>query len=286
MTVTEEQKAGDRIRRDFRGRPYIYLPDGSKEVTYTRTSTFGKALSDGDALSWWRQQMLVRGILMDPRVLSAGFTRLADTGELDMSDPDTKSAIAEIITRGSDVGGANSAADWGTVLHHFADIIDFTEEPMNRDMWDLDSSIWDALDAYVELTAEMKMISGEQFVVCDEYKTAGSYDRTAEWSGKTVVTDLKTGAVRFPDHGIQTALYANSKHYNIETGQREIGPVDMASKEVGLIVHLPRPGVKDSKGKQVEPSIIPVDLTEGWRLAGLADEVRAARRAKLALPTE
>jgi hypothetical protein len=219
-------------------------------------------------------------------VLSVGFTRLADAGELDMSDDETKSAIAEIIARGSETGGANSAADWGTVLHHFADIIDFSDEPMSRDMWDLDSSIWDALDAYVELTKDMEMISGEQFVVCDEYRTAGSYDRTGRWRGKKVVTDLKTGAVRFPDHGVQTALYANSKHYDIEQGIRVPGPVDDVSKEVGLIVHLPRPGVKDSRGKQVEPSIIPVDIAEGWRLAGLAQQVRTARNAKLALPIE
>jgi hypothetical protein len=283
MTVTQEEKAGDRIRRDYRGRPYIWLPDHSKEVTYTRTSTYAKALSDGDALSWWKMQRMAMGVLLEPRILSPGLTMLNDGIALDTSDEAVKTMIAEIIMRSLDTGGANDAAQWGTTMHHFADIVDFTDDRLDRDMWNLPPEVWDTLDAYVELTKDMEMISGEQFVVCDEYKTAGSYDRTVLWNGMKVVADLKTGAVRFPDHGVQTALYSHSKHYNIETGERVPGPVDDTSKEVGLIIHLPRPGLKDAHGKMIEPSIIPVDIEKGWLLAGLSSEVRTARNAKLAL---
>lgn len=284
--MTDEQRQGDKIRRDYRGRPYIWLPDGSKEVTYTRTSTFAKALSDSDSLSWWRQQMLVRGIARDPRVLQPTLNRFADTGELDLEDEETKAAIAETIVRASDTGGANDAANWGTTMHALTDIVDFSDQPLTRDMWDLPQSIWDTLDAYVELTKDMVMVSGEQFVVNDLLRTAGSYDRTFQWKGESVVGDLKTGTVRFPDHGIQTALYANSKHYDIATGRRVPGPVDDASTKVGVIVHLPRPGLKNRNGKPVEPSLIPVDLEAGWELANLAEQVRVARRTKLVLVQE
>lgn len=282
----QETNAGDKIRRDWRGRPYIMLPDGSKEVTYTRISTFAKALSDSDSLSWWRQQMLVRGVAYDSRVMRPTLNRLADAGVLDIEDEETKKAIAETIVRASDTGGANDAAQWGTTIHALTELVDFSDSMIDRDLWNLDDSIWYTLDAYVELTKDMKMLSGEQFVVNDTLRVAGSYDRTLEWKGAPVVADLKTGSVRFPDHGIQTALYANSQHYDIEAQKRVPGPVDSASTSVGLIIHLPRPGLKDRKGNQVEPSLIPVDLEAGWELAGLAEQVRIARRTKLVLAQE
>lgn len=280
--MTEET---DGIRRAANGRPYIWLPDGSKEVQYTRTSTFAKALSDGDALSSWKLGTMVKGLMVSPGLLNMVLKPLAEL-EGDIDHEDLKPAIKSVIALSMDAGGANDAANWGTTLHHFADIIDFTDEPLNRDMWDLSPQLWDALDAYVELTAEMKMLTGEQFVVNDELKVAGSYDRTAIWRGRVVVCDLKTGAVRMPDHAAQTALYSRSKGYNKQTGERIEGPIDTVDQSVGLIVHLPRPGVKDSRGKQVEPSIIPVDLEAGWKCALLAEEVRQARRGKYALPIE
>ena len=206
---------------------------------------------------------------------------------------DGKSAIAEMITRGMETGGANAAADWGTTMHHFADLIDFGDGPLIREQWDIEDGYWEKFDQYVEVTKHLTMISAEQFVVNDVMKCAGSYDRTilvgedpalpqSMW-GQTVVGDLKTGQVRWPDHGIQTALYAHSEHYDKDTGKRTPGPVDDVSTSMGLIVHLPRPGMTTASGKPVEPSLIPVDLEEGWRLAHLADDVRTARRAKLVL---
>lgn len=271
----QDLRDGDRIERDKLGRPYIIDPDG-KRVTYTRISTYAKALSDGDALSWWRMTKMAFGLAVDPSILSMW--------RAGMDEVEDKEVLGQIIARASETGGANEAANWGTTLHSLADIIDFSDEPLTRDRWDLESSIWDALDAYVELTASMTMLSREQFVVEDTFRCAGSYDRTIQWGVSSVVGDLKTGAIRFPDHGIQVALYAHGKHYDYLTGTRVPGPVDSTSKEVGLIVHLPRPGVKDRNGRVVTPSLVPVDLVEGWKLAHLAEQVRAARRAKLALP--
>ena len=123
--MTEETEG---VRRAANGRPYIWLPDHSKEVTYTRTSTFAKALSDGDALSSWKLGTMVKGLMVEPGLLNMVLKPLAEL-EGDIDHEDLKPAIKSVVALSMDAGGANDAANWGTTLHFFADIIDFTDEP-------------------------------------------------------------------------------------------------------------------------------------------------------------
>lgn len=256
------------VRRAANGRPYIFDPDKGKEVTYTRASTFAKTLSDGDSLSWWKMERLVTGILADPGILAEGLVVASEGGELE------KTVLSRIIAEGLERGGANDAAYWGTTIHGMTDFVDFTDTTLKRDQWDIPSEIWDALDAYSELTAAYIPVSGEKFVVCDELRCAGSYDRILQHihNGRPNIADLKTGRIRFPDHRIQLAIYSRSKGYDIATGTRIGGPVDVVDPEVGLIVHLPHPRLGE------EPDIKAVDLTRGWQEALLAQKVREARR--------
>lgn len=248
-----------KIERTYNGRPYIETPEG--RTTYTRTSTFAKALTDGDALSWWKMERVIEGVVKDGSILAPLYTAGEITHDM------YKVAIARALT----AGGAEESAKWGTMIHSITDFFDFTTERMDRETYLFPDGVWDVIDRYIELTKDMTMLASEQFVVCDELRCAGSFDRIIQWGEHKMVADIKTGKVRMPEHRIQTSVYAHSRHYDPVTGQRVSGLLDDVSKDYGLIIHLPRPDSED------KPSLIVVDIAKGWSQALLAKEVRDNR---------
>jgi len=105
----------------------------------------------------------------------------------------------------------------------------------------------------------------ELFVVQDELKVGGTFDRLVEVDGQRYIADLKTGQsvdFNFGEIQMQLAIYARSARYNPATGART--PLDV-STDWGLVIHLPA-----GKG---ECTVYWANLAEGWQGALLAQRV-------------
>lgn len=255
------------IQRDRWGRPLIIPPGGGKPEPYTRVSTMAKALDDLSNLMTWKQRKTAQGLLMRPDLL----TRIA--GTLSKGDPDTdwqtKKALNAICEEATEAAGASKGSSAGTGFHEMTEAIDAGNEPAFVAPADVPR-----LDAYRKAVAPYSPLAAEVFVVCDELKVAGSFDRL--WmcpDGHSRVGDLKTGKSEadYPlATTIQIATYANSKRYNPETGERtELD--EYLDRDTGLLVHMPPSG-----GCQV----IPLDLVKGWEAAQLAAQIHRVRKWK------
>ena len=267
MTTTETETE---IPRDRWGRPLIIPPNGGQPVAYTRVSSMAKALDDLNNLMAWKQRKTAEGLLRRPDLM----TRLA--GALANGDPDThwptKRDLNSICREATEAASASKGASSGTGLHALTEAIDRGEEPLF--MPDADR---ERLRAYRKVTRDFTPLDAEVFVVCDELRVAGTFDRLwrndehAEVSNGALppgvrVGDLKTGKSEadYPlATAVQIAIYAHAQRYDPATGERTPLHADL-DDTTGLLVHLPATG-----GCQV----IPLDLVKGWRAARLAAEV-------------
>lgn len=285
----------EEIPRDRWGRPKIHPPgecsicDGKGAVRcsqgkpYTRASTLGGALEDQTNLGEWKK-----------RVVAFGLARRRDLILAAASVPtwdglDDKKRLAEIAEQAMQAAEANAAATVGTAIHALADRLDKGEQipDVGEDQY--------ALDAYADLRHHFAVHAIEQFIVCDELETAGTFDRLLSPLGVmtapdgTVITpedrlidDLKTSAtadyfgLKF---AVQLAVYGHGVPYQHGVG-RLPWPDGIAPRtDWGLIMHVP------SGGSSAQ--LHWVNLTLGWELAKLSVQVREWRKHKgLVVPAE
>ena len=182
----------DTIVRDRWSRPLIVPPEGGKPVAYTRVSTLAKALDDLNQLMMWKQRKTAEGLLRRPDLL----TRLS--GAIANGDPDTdwptKKDLNRICSEAVEAAGASKGSSAGTGFHALTEAIDRGEDPQYVGADDRAR-----LDAYRKATEGYTPLAAETFVVCDELRAAGSFDRL--WlcpDGAVRVGDLKGLAVDTP----------------------------------------------------------------------------------------
>jgi hypothetical protein len=224
-----------------------------------------KALDDLNNLMAWKQRKTAQGLLVRPDLITRTAGALAN-GDPD-SDRETKRALDAICREATEAAGASSGASTGTGLHSLTEAIDRGEEPLFVPAEDQTR-----LAAYRIATQDLTPVDAEVFIVNDELRVAGSFDRT--WlclDGRVRVGDLKTGRSD-PEYplavAVQLALYANGKRYDPETGERT--PIDpRLDPRTGLLIHLPASG-----GCRV----VPLDLDKGWHAALVAVEAYRVRR--------
>ena len=249
------------IPRDRWKRPLIVPPEGGAPVPYTRVSTLAKALDDLNNLMSWQCRKTAEGLIRRPDLL----TRTA--GALANGDPDTdwptKRALNDICAEAREAAGASKGSSAGTGFHSLTEAIDRGEEPLF--VPEADAA---RLDAYRAATADYTSLAAEQFVVCDELRTAGTFDRL--WfcpDGRVRVGDLKTGKSEadYPlATAMQLAIYAHGQRYDPTTGERRVldEHLDLTT---GLLIHMP--------AATGGCAVIPLDLEKGWRAAQLAHEI-------------
>lgn len=258
------------VERDRWGRPLIIPPEGGKPVAYTRMSTIAKVLDDQSNLIAWAQRMTAIGLLKRPALMTR-LSGIVATGELDSDDSKKASKAKRDLTKlckeAQEAAGSLDRASAGTGLHALTEALDaglpleFVSAP------DLAR-----VKEYEAAMAEYTPLRAEGFVVQDDIKAAGSYDRL--WlcpDGRVRVGDLKTGAwdKKYP-MGVTTQLagYANGLHYDYETGAREPLHPDL-DPSIGLLISMPPSGGCE---------VVPLDLTLGWRCLTAAIETRALRK--------
>ena len=264
MTITPPTTE---IQRDRWGRPLIVPPEGGEPIAYTRVSTMAKALDDLSNLMAWKQRKTAEGLLRRPDLM----TRLS--GVIAKGNPDTdwqaKKYLNNICEEAMEAAGASTGRTAGTGFHDLTEAIDKGDEPLF--VSDADRV---RLDAYREATAHIEWLDIELFVVNDEIRCAGTFDRLGRLpDGRVVVADLKSGKSE-ADYPLATAMqiatYANGHRYDPETGARSPLHADLDLTE-GLLIHLPPSG-----GCRV----LPLSLTLGWEAAQIAHYVHAIRKWK------
>lgn len=245
------------IERDRFGRPLVIPPGGGKRVAYTRATTLAETLDDRYNLELWKLRQVAIGLAARPDLLA-----------LVGAQRDDRDALNRITADALDASASGARANKGTALHAFTEQIDRGQEPFG-----VPANMIADLAAYVEMTSRYRVLGIEEFVVCDEIKVAGTFDRIYEVDGKAYVGDLKTGdgAVSYGQASIaiQLAVYAHGERYDVRTGERS--PLDV-DQETAIVVHLP--------AESGEVALYEVDIAAGWQAAQEALWVRGWRKRK------
>lgn len=269
--------AGDQpvvdMPRDRFGRPLVVPRDGGKPRPYTRASTLGKALDDGTGLQKWLCRMTAIGVASRrDLVLAVNAHR------------DDKRHLGEIVEQAQEAAQSKAAATTGTALHDLCDQYDRGLTPYVPEEFAADVA------AYRAATAGLEVVDCEVFCVEDEIEVAGTYDNTYRLrapamtpdgetlpAGTLVVGDKKTGGTIDFGHAawsVQLATYSRATRFDIAAQRRVEG--ERVNQAWGLIVHVP--------AGQGTAQLYWIDLHEGWRLARMCVEVRAARKVKTMRP--
>lgn len=263
MSATFDQPEGRPLEpgRDQYGRPLIIQPDGSREA-YTRVSTLAKTLDDGNALTEWKSQNV-----------AIGMSRRTDLQALALSNAGNWKVMSGVVKDAMAAAEAGAAANLGTALHTFTELID-----AGRDISMAPPALLPHLNAYRTALAmgQMAPVMAEQFVVIDSIKVAGSFDRMFAVQQQLVaLSDLKTGKDPWK-YGlalsIQLACYSRGELYDVATGVRT--PLPAVSQETGLLIAMP------AKNPTPKVSVHTVDLVKGWQAAQVAAWVRDMRKDK------
>lgn len=249
---------GKNIDRDRWGRPLITPPHGGTPVAYTRCTTYVGSLDDKENLMKWKARMTAIGIAARPDLIL----------KLKATDPDDKTTLGKIAEEAAEHAGAHQRAEIGTQLHALTERLDRGETLPDLGEWQKD------IDAYQQALAsyELTPVEIETFVVNDNLKIGGTFDRIFELGGRKYIGDLKTGSTvdwGAGTYAMQLAVYANSVRYDHETGQR--APLDVDTSKA-ILIHLPA-----GEGRA---TVYWIDIARGWQSVSLATAVRQWRRLR------
>lgn len=262
----------DKVRRDKKGRPYIKEIDilgnlTGRDVTYTRVTTYIDCVDDKSALARWGERQLVKGLLG-----GRGARFRAEASAL-LTD-DKKFNLNQLIKKIKEAAGAEDQAAIGTAVHAITERYD-----LGLELGVIDELYAPDLESYIQATRFIKHIYVERLMVNDEIQTAGTPDRIVEYLPCEVcgisyyIFDLKTGRVDAytqNSQAMQLAVYAHSKIYDAETGQRT-QPVQVCLHKA-IICALPA-----GSGRA---ELQWIDIATGWNLVKVATSVRKARSIK------
>lgn len=240
-------KPAPQVPRDRYGRPMVIPPGGGKPTAYRRVTTFIDVLDDRFALEAWKQRQVAHGMAARSDLVLKAASAAGD-----------KATLNEVVKAANEAAGSSQAATTGTALHAITEQLDRGEDPL------IPPSSQPDVDAYRNVTKDMAMHLIEVFVVHDELKVGGTFDRIVELDGTRYVADIKTGKIDWGASKIamQLALYANSQHYDPGNGRRS--PLDVDTTR-GLVIHLP--------AGAGECSLHWADLTLGWTGVQIAKDV-------------
>ena len=263
-TITFAQFDDKKIKRDRWDRPMITPPGENKPVPYTRVSTLAKALDNKEGLMKWMQRQTVIGLGRRPDLVSMASAVASDTRKLD-----------EVIDEAMKAAESNRAANVGTVMHAYTEVIDKGGWPKQAN-----PEMSADLTAYRKAMQGVEVLGSEHFVVNDHVRAAGTFDRLLRLAdGRVVIGDIKTGQ-REPSNPlsvtIQTAIYAHSHIYDPDRGRIGYLPDLGVSTDTGLLIHLP--------AGQAKCDLYLLDLTVGWSLAQTAVHVREVFKGKSLAP--
>lgn len=248
------------VKRDRWGRPLIAPPGGGTPEPYTRISSLAKVLDDKTALMRWKQRMVATGIGMRPDLAQLASVVKGDDRKLD-----------EVVEQAMSAAETSRAANVGTTLHALTEHVDAGTLPEH-----VPAELWPDLDAYERAMRPIEVLAVEAFVVVDELKAAGTFDRLVRLpDGRVVVADIKTGKhePNYPHAAtIQVATYSRGHLYDPVKDRVGHLPALGVDQRTGLLIHLPAgTGTCD---------LYLLDLEIGWHLAMTATAVKSIFKTK------
>lgn len=265
VILTNEQPNPEQgIKRDRWGRPMVPSPFPDGPLTpHLRPSSIAMKIADRWALERWMQRMTARGMALRPDLVA-----LAST--YDPDDAEGKKALDKVVDQAKEAAGSARGANIGTAIHAYIEQINRGQSP---------SVLPDhqpAIDAYKRCIDAhgIEPVLLEEFVVWPEMRTAGSCDIYANYQGRMVVMDVKTGQhnpAKFSlvEFGAQFACYGNATHRWDGTTATPLPEVDTTK---AYVLWVP------SGGETCE--LIEVDIVKGRRFVEIALEVDAAHKDK------
>lgn len=273
----DNKKSGE-IERDRWGRYRLYDPEdpGQSVKSWTRVTTFAKAVDDQSNLIKWSNRMVAKGLVTDEALI----IKVEDT---DLGDRKTLDRLCEAA---KEKAGGNQAADFGTALHTLTEKEDRGEKGFRV------PAKWKKhLDGY----RRIKETSGLEFppeyiervVVVPELGVAGTFDRLCRVKedmtiqigkktfhlskGEYVIGDVKSNkSLSYAQLSIsvQLSTYSRAGHvWNIDS--ETWSPLPEINKSVGFVFHIP----SDTGEAQLHA----IDLDRGWQAAQLCKMVRDVR---------
>lgn len=242
----------------------VVPPDGGKPTAYTRCTTFVGVLEDTYNLAKWQQRMVATGLALRNDLLMAAYAA-----------KDDKRTLNGICEQAIDAANGKAAANTGTALHSLSERVDKGE-----DLGPVPEAMKQDLRAYWRATRQLEVVGIEQFVVVDDLKVAGTFDRLVKYNGVHYIADIKTGGIQYGIGKIamQLSVYSRGIGYDHTTATRTPLP-DGVDQDWGIVIHLPA-------GK-AECTLHWVDLASAWDAVLLAAQVKKWRARKdLSRPIE
>lgn len=248
--------------RDQWGRPKIVAPDGTT-MGYTRASTLAKTLDSEGALGKWGERMVGAGLAIRPDLLALIQSHMSPNGDIPQEN---KQLIQGWVGEAKDAAKAAKGANLGTALHKFTETIDKGEQLAN-----VPEFLAPDIEAYRRIMDGIEIVAVEQFVVIDQYRVAGTFDRILRYNGDLVIGDLKTTQdIRYSHNANSVQLAGYSRGTPYRDGVRGVPLVDQGVRQdYGVVIWLP------SGGGFAE--LYTVDLTAGWEAFELSVAVRKWR---------
>lgn len=255
----EDGPAHTGVCRDGRNAPRIVKPDGDVR-SYARASSWGKPLEDLNALMGWKCRVTLLGCVVKPSLLA----RAEAVADKDYA----RDALQAIANEALELGGAHEQANRGTAVHGLTDLVDTGRW---AELGALPTTIRNDLIAYRNTLDEYEAepLSIETFVVQDDLKVAGTFDRLLRMpdhpceicSSNVYIADLKTSKTANYPHSwaVQLAVYANSQPYDIESRTRVSWQPEEPCLHRAVLIHLP--------ALQAQCDLHWIDITAGWDTA-------------------
>ena len=251
--------------------------------TLTRVSTLSKVLDDAASLFGWKQEQALRGIAMGPDLQALLATMDPKNG--------SKQAWRALGKQAEERAAAGAAANMGTAIHSaVASAVEGAS--LGRVPADVRRDAEAVLHAFQE--NGLTVLSTETFVVnqlMDE-PLGGSFDHLVAGELGAYVLDLKTTSN--PDSAKWAALSWATQISCYAHGRPYIGEVERDRWTRPVIEDVPANYEEWPQQPSLTTGIVacivrgsghcdllPVDLTEGWKAAHLAVQVRAMRKTNV-----
>lgn len=243
----------EHLERNQWGWGKIRSLDGSGYEWYPRISTIAKVYQDKTNIEAWGKRHVAIGVAQSQNLQQ----------QILLNSKNNK-LLNDLCEQALVESGGKEAAETGTLLHDLTEQLDAGLQPH------VPPDLLHVTNAYQLAIAQsgLKPYQSEQFVVNDELRVCGSFDRS--WvtpDGAILIGDLKTGAHahRYPHSvAMQIAMYANGVLYDPVTEERT--PLGDVSKEHGLLIHAPLKG---------GCRIIRLELAKAYEWVRLAVQSRA-----------
>lgn len=267
---------------------------------YTRASKFGEVLENHYLIHRRELRAVAYGMgRSDHLVLAAGAVPAFEDRDNPIEHKAIRSELERIATEAMIPAGLDHAAQRGTALHSLSERAD-----RGDDLAFLPAKAYEAVQQWRRIMSGFNIVGTEQFVVADDLRTAGSYDRllspkqplrvevpidgvlthvaTIE-PGERVIADLKSGRTTDyfgPTYAVQQWTYASGVPYvhvddaaaaGGDNGRREWPDGVAPRRDWALIPHVPIDSPQDA-------GLLWVNLSRGEQLAELAHMVRDARK--------